>query len=121
MTLPKPERDGDVLFVPVALSLRERLDALRTAVGFLFTTKIDVHQEDGTWVDDQPFPAEDRIGCFFSGIDTFLRGYRYRFVDLKQNGEYQTLKLLEEVASIIDPNTRKVVTQSIKDGSWFDN
>jgi len=110
---PKPERVDNWLFIPVMLTLRERFKTLASAIDFLFTRKIDVHNEDGTWSLDQPYQADMRIGCFFSSLETFLLGYRYRMVDLKNDEDYQALKFMEWVETL-DVDIRKAVIAEYK-------
>jgi len=114
----KAERDGNILWVPYPLGLKERFNALRTGIDFLLTRKIDVHNEDGTWSEDQPFDAEMRIGSFVSSVETFILGYRYRMIDLNKAEDYQALKFIEEIEAIEDLATRDIVVAQLKAGTW---
>jgi hypothetical protein len=102
----KPERVDDWVFVPVPLTGRERLLTLASAIRALFQTKIDIHEEDGTWILDQPYLFIDRLGSFMAEIETLILGYRYRLVDLKDDPEYQLTKLVVTVDDM-DEDTRK--------------
>ena len=109
----KAQRDGNILWVPYPLGLKERFSALKTGIDFLFTTKIDIHEEDGTWHEDQKFYSDERLACFLSGIETFLVGYRYRMLDLSKNKDYQALKFLEWIHTL-DPDVRAAVLAEYK-------
>src|SRR5256885_16782533 len=108
----KTEKVDNWLFVPVPLSLRERFQALASAINFLlFTPKIDVHNEDGSWSLAQPHQADMRIGSFFSGVETFLLGYRYRMYDLTKDEHYQMMKFVEWIETLDDDIQQAVLAE----------
>src|SRR2546428_2551610 len=95
----KTEKVDNILFVPMPLSLKERIECLKRAVLMLAPW-------DSSGIDS--FSRREYASISLSEFETFLLGYRYRMYDLTKDEHYQMMKFVEWIETL-DEDIRQAV------------